>query len=387
MPRTPQNRRCSARTKTGAPCKAWAIHDSDPPLCSLHTRRVLPTSDQRRCTALNADGSRCRNWTLTQTPAEEANTKELTLCSVHARVTPMSARRQDGSGRRCTGHTNSGRQCRRWAIPGSNPPLCAKHKPGRNLPGPQENEEGRRCTATTHNGHQCRRWAMRHSIEAYGRPLCHMHAVGKRWPTPDERQCSAHTQIGERCPRWAIRDSKATYGRWLCPFHVPEGDPRRMVHRPPRPGERQCTAISLRGKRCRRWALPPTADNPHPTLCYIHADPDNHPSIRHGYYRVDGPAFTQAEWAAIDAAWTAGRPLDAELLMTRLLVDRILHYLNTSTRPLIHDLNSIRLIFRGVRTIARLQQDRQAGAADREREEWARKVAEELDGEEKRLEN
>ena len=28
--------RCSAKTASGHPCKAWAVHDTDPPLCSAH---------------------------------------------------------------------------------------------------------------------------------------------------------------------------------------------------------------------------------------------------------------------------------------------------------------------------------------------------------------
>jgi hypothetical protein len=27
---------CSAKVASGAPCRAWAIHDSDPPLCPAH---------------------------------------------------------------------------------------------------------------------------------------------------------------------------------------------------------------------------------------------------------------------------------------------------------------------------------------------------------------
>lgn len=33
------SRRCSATTKSGNPCKAWALIESDPPLCSAHSGR------------------------------------------------------------------------------------------------------------------------------------------------------------------------------------------------------------------------------------------------------------------------------------------------------------------------------------------------------------
>jgi hypothetical protein len=34
-------RRCSATTKAGAQCKAFAIRDSDPPLCAIHAGRAI----------------------------------------------------------------------------------------------------------------------------------------------------------------------------------------------------------------------------------------------------------------------------------------------------------------------------------------------------------
>ncbi len=34
-------RRCSATTRTGAPCRAFAIHDTDPPLCAIHAGRAI----------------------------------------------------------------------------------------------------------------------------------------------------------------------------------------------------------------------------------------------------------------------------------------------------------------------------------------------------------
>lgn len=33
--------RCTATTTSGAPCKAWAVHGTDPPLCSTHAGRTL----------------------------------------------------------------------------------------------------------------------------------------------------------------------------------------------------------------------------------------------------------------------------------------------------------------------------------------------------------
>jgi hypothetical protein len=36
---TKRGRPCSATTAAGKPCKAWAVRDTDPPLCAAHARR------------------------------------------------------------------------------------------------------------------------------------------------------------------------------------------------------------------------------------------------------------------------------------------------------------------------------------------------------------
>lgn len=42
---------CSATTRAGNPCKAWAIHNSNPPLCSAHSGRAgAPPGNQNRYT-------------------------------------------------------------------------------------------------------------------------------------------------------------------------------------------------------------------------------------------------------------------------------------------------------------------------------------------------
>jgi hypothetical protein len=33
-----QSQRCTATTKAGQPCRAWAVRDSDPPRCAIHLR-------------------------------------------------------------------------------------------------------------------------------------------------------------------------------------------------------------------------------------------------------------------------------------------------------------------------------------------------------------
>jgi hypothetical protein len=51
---THESRPCSATTTAGEPCKAWAVHDTGPPLCSAHAGRNVgagaPLGNQNRTT-------------------------------------------------------------------------------------------------------------------------------------------------------------------------------------------------------------------------------------------------------------------------------------------------------------------------------------------------
>jgi hypothetical protein len=56
MPKQAAKRHCSFSTKEGHPCKAWAVHGSDPPACSSHLR-----ANQGFCAGGRA-GSRGGGW-------------------------------------------------------------------------------------------------------------------------------------------------------------------------------------------------------------------------------------------------------------------------------------------------------------------------------------
>jgi hypothetical protein len=189
------------------------------------------------------------------------------------------------------------------------------------------------------------------SIEAHGRPLYNVHAEGFRLPGPGERRCSARTRAGGQCPHWAVWGTEEEYGRLLCTLHVPQGDPARFFTRLPQAGERRCTAKTQDGERYRCWAV--AQDEQGQELCWLHAYPDEHPRIRHGYYRAS-PPLDEVQWQAISLGRASERPLDGEIVMTRLLVDMVADYLETSERPLREDLNSVRLIISNVRAVARL---------------------------------
>ena len=52
MSRKPSKTRCTATNANGRPCRAWAVRDTDPPLCSAHAGRNIgagaPLGNQNR---------------------------------------------------------------------------------------------------------------------------------------------------------------------------------------------------------------------------------------------------------------------------------------------------------------------------------------------------
>jgi len=52
MSRKPSKTRCTATNANGRPCRAWAVRDTDPPLCSAHAGRNVgagaPLGNQNR---------------------------------------------------------------------------------------------------------------------------------------------------------------------------------------------------------------------------------------------------------------------------------------------------------------------------------------------------
>ncbi|NLF66101.1 MAG: hypothetical protein GX579_16030 [Chloroflexi bacterium] len=110
---------------------------------------------------------------------------------------------------------------------------------------------------------------------------------------PARRRCTALSLNGRPCRRWARR------GTDRCPGHEAPPRPRR-----PRPKQR-CTALTRAGTRCRRWATQPPADPAAPT-CALHA-PHTLPP-----HATRCRAFTHAgkrcrRWATL-ASRRAGRP-------------------------------------------------------------------------------
>ena len=63
--KSPTKRRCTQLTKAGKYCRAWALRDSDPPTCAMHSGRVTgqgaPEGNRNAVThGFYAAGSPCR---------------------------------------------------------------------------------------------------------------------------------------------------------------------------------------------------------------------------------------------------------------------------------------------------------------------------------------
>lgn len=248
-------------------------------------------------------------------------------------------------------HPHNRRPCRAWAVPHSDPPRCNMHA-----------ARPRRCPALTARATPCRIKPLP------GLPHCHLHAAGTHPPPPRKRRCTATVRRRpdpsrpdlrpRRCRAWALHDGDPP----LCRVHARGGR-----WRPPGPADRardrQCTARTLSGSRCARWALtrrPPSQD---PPLCWLHAHPRSHGRIRHSYYRRV-PYFTPAQRAALVAlARHDQRPLAAELALVRLKLHFLLNYLNRQTLTPRARLSATRLVFRAVRAVSRLLRARQQLAA------------------------
>jgi hypothetical protein len=299
------------------------------------------------CTATTKAGAPCRAYAVTTGPAAGK------YCGIHAGFVhhaPTNARR-------CAALTTTGAQCQRWATHDSlarfGRPLCPSHNSTRApAAGPHAPGAPRRCSALTRAGAPCRQWAARDSVARFGKPLCPTHAAANTPAANHPRRCTATTGTGARCRQWSQHDSLARFGRLLCPIHARAAAGHPHFHLPDPADEaagRRCTATTQTGARCRRWALPGTT----PPLCRQHRYPDDQPQIRHGLRRRT-LALSPLEREALSIAWASGNQLDAELLLARLIAMRPLDYLVSSPRPLEKNLNSVRLLFRAITYIRRL---------------------------------
>jgi hypothetical protein len=67
------------------------------------------------------------------------------------------------------------------------------------------------------------------------------------------------------------------------------------------------------------------------------------------------PSFSEAERAAIAFLMASGRPLAAELLVTKLQLRALFEYVSECDRPLRQNLTNMRLIIQGCNTVGKLQ--------------------------------
>jgi len=149
-----------------------------------------------------------------------------------------------------------------------------------------------------------------------------------------------------------------------------------MRYRAPRLGERRCTARTLAGERCKRWALrmkkeaigqPQVAGKEEDgagagnarQLCWIHAQVGNNGSLSHGYYRRTS-YFSERQRAAIARIARQEQPLSAELLLMRLKLRGVFAYLGREDLQPEERVRVTRLLLRGARAVARLLRAQQA---------------------------
>ena len=137
-------RQCEAVTKRGVRCRNWAMRTAEAvttnratrereeakALCSVHAGRFrLPGPEERRCTARTKTGERCPHWAIRGTDAQYGRL----LCAVHVPEGDARKIRQrfpEEGERRCTARTLDGKRCRHWAIrgeDGSSEDLCWLH--------------------------------------------------------------------------------------------------------------------------------------------------------------------------------------------------------------------------------------------------------------------
>lgn len=212
------------------------------------------------------------------------------------------------------------------------------------------NPDKRLCSATTTGGKPCRKYAMRVSDP----PICSTHDGRTRPPGPQDRlegrACSALTARGELCDQWAILDSIERYGAPLCVAHLPPDDPRQIARRAPAPHERRCSARNLDGTRCARWASPREGAR---GLCWLHANPQDHGRITHGYFRRI-PHFSPAEHAYIRQQAQEGPDLSGELVIMRFKLRDAFVYLGRPDIASTHKYRTATLLFRGATTVGRI---------------------------------
>jgi hypothetical protein len=147
---------------------------------------------------------------------------------------------------------------------------------------------------------------------------------------------------------------------------MPATDPPRCAAHPlpphvrrPTPADRHagrvCTATTLAGNPCRRWAIRHTS----PPVCSLHAYPDAHGRLRHYYYRRT-PWLPPALLARLDALRATSPPLSAEIVLARLQVMALLAYVTQPGLPPAASLPAYPLLSRALRAVARLIRTRHA---------------------------
>ena len=115
--------------------------------------------------------------------------------------------------------------------------------------------------------------------------------------------------------------------------------------------KRPCTATTQDGEPCRAWAR----RGSDPALCVAHMDQAYGEGV--AFYR---PIMTREELAALTNLAEAGVTLEGEIACTRVLIRRLIAYMNEEEPEGMALLNFAKAVFKGTAAVARLLEKERA---------------------------
>lgn len=115
--------------------------------------------------------------------------------------------------------------------------------------------------------------------------------------------------------------------------------------------KRRCTAVTQDGEPCRAWAR----RGSDPALCVAHMDQAYGEGV--AFY---SPIMNREELAALADLAEAGVTLEGEIACTRVLIRRLIAYMNEEEPDGTALLNFTKVVFKGTAAVARMLEKEQA---------------------------
>ena len=126
---------------------------------------------------------------------------------------------------------------------------------------------------------------------------------------------------------------------------------RQKAKRGKATAKRRCTATTQDGEPCRAWAR----RGSDPALCVAHMDQAHGEGVV--FY---SPIMTREELAALADLAEAGVTLEGEIACTRVLIRRLIAYMNEEDPEGMALLNFTKAVFKGTAAVARLLEKERA---------------------------